>query len=264
MTLKRTWTLVLILGLLAGCGWMKELKMPVMSFFDSIRNGDIRGAYDQTSAAFQSSTDFDRFRQFLEGSGLINYESGSWPSVSFENETGKVEGTVTTSDGRVIPLTMHLVRYETKWQIQRIETDAAGVADTNEAVNPLAPSTADTGIPDTATLGQMAAEAVSRLGEAVNAGDYGGFHNWISDTWRGQIQPVQLQNAFQTFKEHNVDLTIVRNQTPVFDAAANIDDDGLLNVKGTFQTSPYNVFFDLSYINENGTWKLFGISVNVR
>ncbi len=246
--------------LIVSCGWMKELKQPVLQFFDAVQQGDIRGAYDQTSAAFRSSTDFARFEQFLNASGLIRYASGSWPSVSFENNTGTVKGTVTTTDGAVIPLTVHLVRAETRWQIQRLEMEEAGIqVDQGQATRNSQP-----GIPEMEQLSRMTVDAISRLGDAINSDNYDTFHNWISETWRNQITPDQLRQAFRSFKENNVDITVVRGMTPEFSEPARIGDDGVMEVKGVFNTSPYNTRFELSFYPESGEWRLFGINVQVR
>lgn len=262
---KLTGAIVMIL-LLCGCGFLKELKLPVMKFFDTIAAGDIRNAYNQTSPAFQASTDFEQFFRFLETSGLMAYESGSWPSVSFENNTGQVKGTVDTTDGRVIPLVVHLVKSDAGWQIQRIELEQAGISQNTEPSNPLATPAAEAapGIPDPATLTQMIEEAVVRLGEAINSDQYEPFYRWTAENWQRQIQPADLQNAFRTFKDNNVDITIVRGQTPSFTSDAAIDNDGLLVTEGVYQTTPYGVYFKLTFVNENGQWKLFGISVNAR
>ncbi len=246
--------------LIVSCGWMKELKQPVLKFFETVQQGDIRGAYDQTSAAFRSSTGFEQFEQFLNASGLIRYASGSWTSVSFENNTGTVKGTVTTTDGAVIPLTVHLVRADTAWQIQRIELEGAGVqVNQNQASQSDQPA-----IPETDQLSSMAAEAVARLGDSINSDDYSTFHNWISETWRNQITTEQLRQAFRSFQENNVDITVVRGMSPEFSEPARIDSDGLLELKGAFNTSPYKTQFELSYYPESGEWRLFGINVQVR
>lgn len=252
--------IALICMLIVSCGWMKELKRPVLAFFDAVQQGDIQGAYDQTSAAFRTSTDFERFQQFLNTSGLIRYASGSWGSVSFENNTGTVKGTVTTTDGAVIPLTVHLVRAETTWQIQRIELEEAGIQVDQEATSQVD----DPGIPAMDQLSRMAVEAVARLGDSINSDDYGTFHNWVSEVWRKQITPEQLRQAFRSFQENDVDITVVRDMTPEFTEPARIGEDGLLELKGVFNTSPYKTQFELSYYPEAGEWRLFGINVQVR
>ena len=259
--------LFVLLLVFVSCGWMKEMKQPVIDFFEQIKAGDVQGAYEKTSAAFQSNTDFPRFRRFLETSGLIHYAAGSWGSVSFENNTGKVEGTVTTTDGRVLPVIMHLVRFEANWQIQRIELEQAGVTESTEPGTPpdsAEPDSLAGGIPDIATMNGMAAEAVALLGEAINAEDFTAFHGWISRAWQDQIQPENLKQAFQTFKDNNVDITIVRGLNPVFSKDAFLDDNHMLNMEGMFETKPYAVHFQLTYHQEMGQWRLFGISVNVR
>jgi len=254
------WILVLVLLAPAACGWMDALKQPAEDFLRLAAAGDMDAAYRLTSVAFRKQTSQDQLRDFLDGSGLSDYASASWQSFSVKNDTGQLEGTVTTREGGTIPLTVFFVREQEAWRIQRIELKEAGLADASDTnQHPEKP-----GLPPEDQWTDMARDAIVMLGEAVNGDDWSGFLAGISPMWRSQVTEDDLRSAFSQFKEQGIDLTRVRDVTPSFDGPAELDENGLMTLTGTFPTDPYQVHFELTFHVDDGTWRLFGVSVNAR
>jgi hypothetical protein len=47
------------------------------------------------------------------------------------------------------------------------------------------------------------------------------------------------------------------------DEDARIDDQGVLKLKGHFQTTPKRVKYQLGFIQSEGAWKLSGVTIDI-
>ncbi|RLE17978.1 MAG: hypothetical protein DRJ14_05015 [Acidobacteria bacterium] len=251
---------VVILGLTVSCGLINKMAEPANNFFTLVGNGNLQAAYDSTAGIFKKSTSFQQFEAFMKGNGLIQYKSANWSSVSFENQTGKIKGSVTLKDGTSIPMDLSLVKEGETWKISNILLTGGGVSKTTPEAEPKAEKT----IPPLEKLNKLAQGSVVLLGTAINTEDYNSFYNNISKIWQNQITVQKFHDIFNPFKEKGYDLTIANGVTPVFDEAPALDKDGLLHLNGQFPTKPYTILFKLTYHYEYPEWKLFGINVNAK
>lgn len=251
---------ILILGLTVSCGLINKMAEPANKFFEMVGSGNLQTAYDSTAGIFKKSTSFQQFEAFMKGNGLTQYKSANWSSVSFKNQTGKIEGSVTLKDGTTVPMDISLVQEGEIWRISNISLTGGGVSTKSPANEPNTEKT----IPSLEELNRMAQESVSLLGTAINTVDYNPFYQEISKIWQTQMTVQQFHDIFNTFKEKGYDLTIVKGVTPVFDEAPAFDKDGLLHLNGQFPTKTTTVLFKLTYHYEYPQWKLFGINVNAK
>lgn len=106
-------------------------------------------------------------------------------------------------------------------------------------------------------------ESLLIFNEAVLAGDFSSFHQRIATVWQEQITPAQLRDALAGFVEQKVNIGPVADLEPVFNPEPEMDDDGVLLLKGHYPTRPNKVHFKLRYIHEGGAWRLVNIGVNV-
>jgi len=251
---------ILILGLTVSCGLINKMAEPANNFFTLVGSGNLQAAYDSTAGIFKKSTSFQQFEAFMKGNGLTQYKSANWDSVSFKNQTGKIEGTVTLKDETTVPMDISLVKEGEIWLISNLSLTGGGISKTSPENEPKAEKT----IPPLEELNRMAQESVALLGTAINAEDYNPFYQQISTIWQTQMTVQQFHDIFNTFKEKGYDLTIVKGVTPVFDEAPALDKDGLLHLNGQFPTKATTVLFKLTYHYEYPQWKLFGINVNAK
>ena len=49
----------------------------------------------------------------------------------------------------------------------------------------------------------------------------------------------------------------------ILDEEARIDDQGVLKLKGHFQTTPKQVKYQLGFIQSEGSWKLSGVTIDI-
>jgi len=251
---------ILILGLTVSCGLVNKMAEPANKFFTLVGSGNLQAAYDSTAGIFKKSTSFQQFSAFMKDNGLTQYKSANWSSVSFKNQTGKIEGSVTLNDGTAIPMDISLVKEGETWRISNLSLTGGGVSKTSPENEPKAENT----IPPIDELNKMAQESVVLLGTAINADDYNPFYQDISKVWQTQITTQKLHDIFNTFKEKGYDLTIAKDVTPVFDETPALDKGGLLHLNGQFPTKDTTILFKLTYHYEYPQWRLFGINVNAK
>lgn len=89
------------------------------------------------------------------------------------------------------------------------------------------------------------------------------FHVSLSELWKSQTSPGELEDIFQVFITNNLAIGGIKDVDPVFDAPSAISEQGILELSGYYPTAPSQVWFELGYIYERSEWKLVGIQVNL-
>jgi hypothetical protein len=106
--------LVISVALYATSG----LLVPINAQLEALRAGNIRGAYEQTSSAFQQTTSYEQFTAFVKAyPGLFKNKETSFSDRSWEGSQGHVKGTLIDDSGGVIPIEYRLVKENGKWMI---------------------------------------------------------------------------------------------------------------------------------------------------
>jgi len=218
-----------------------------------IRDGKTADAYAATAKEFQAATSAEAFETFLEQSSIGDYASASWKSRSVENNTGSLEGTITTKSGGQIPVTVKLVKEGEAWKVLSIRKAEAGLIESEEA----APAKKE--VPDQATLVKLTDTHMLLLGEAINKRDFSAFYQASAKLWQSQTSAKEMQAAFQQLIDRNMDLTTIRGQAPVFSDVPALDERGCLVLKGYYPVQPDAVHFELTFVYEYPAWKLIGL-----
>ena len=232
--------------------WTGNLTTVADDFFTAIQNDDIDTAYTYLSSSFQDSTSPDELQGYLVANNLSDYQDSRWSSRSVENNQGRLEGSVTTTSGEIIPLSINLIEQEDGWKIDAIQGPSA-----------LQDNTDDIALPSETEQVTLVTESMSVFADAVNDQSMVVFHNYISDLWQQQITPEELDNAFGAFYGFDGDLSVLEQLTPEFDEQSYIDADGVLYITGHYPTEPSRVYFEQAYVYEGLGWKLISFSVNI-
>jgi len=262
--------IVLIIGItMYATSGMTEA---VNEFFIHVKTKHYNDAYDLLSDDFKQSTSKNEFKAFLIQNSLTEYKNASWDSRSFENNMGKLEGTVTTKSGDSIPLTIQFIKNQDVWKIFSITKQMAGVqqvqntkvetekeAETNIKSNKSTPQ-----LPSKDKLISLTQENTQIFAQAVNAKNMSVFYDQISSFWQKDTTPEALDKAFDAFYKAGIDFTVLKNITPTLNKEPTLLKDGRLLTEGHYPTSPSVVYFNYSYINENNHWKLVGFNINVK
>jgi hypothetical protein len=101
------------------------------------------------------------------------------------------------------------------------------------------------------------------LSDAVAADNFTVMHAKISKPFRDQFPPDKLRAVFKDLIEKHAVFDAVVAKPIVPDAEAKIDDNGVLRLKGHFETTPKQVKYQLGFIASEGLWKLSGITIDI-
>lgn len=224
-------------------------------FVNRLGAGDFAGAYALTSAQFQNKTTPEQFAEFAKEEKLDQAKSVFWNSRSFENQRGELIGTVTTRDGRQIPIAIELVKEGEKWLIAVIRDNGAGIqpARVEGAPGKQAPPQPE--------LERLVLETLESFNNALQLKSFQAFHHNASKPLREQLSAGQLQQKFQQFIDRKIDISYIGDSKVIIETPPVIDEDGVLSVVGRYPTKPTQVEFDLDYLYEEGQWRVIGIHV---
>jgi hypothetical protein len=101
------------------------------------------------------------------------------------------------------------------------------------------------------------------LNDAVAADNFTVMHAKISKPFRDQFPPDKLRAVFKDLIEKRAVFDAVVAKPIVPDGEAKIDENGVLRLKGRFETTPKQVRYQLSFIGSDGQWKLSGITIDI-
>lgn len=237
-------------------------------FFIHVKTKHYKDAYNMLSEDFQKSTPEEAFKNFLIENALTEYKSASWSDRSFENDIGKLEGTVETKSGGKIPLTMSFVKSAESWKIYSIYKPSSGIQTEKESKTITTPVEKPTPVtvttPSKETLIPLIHESTMLFAQSVNEKSMSKLYNYISNFWRKRTSVKALDKAFDPFYKAGLDLTVLEGITPVLDKQVKITKEGEMIIEGHYPTSPSVIHFRNIYLKENGKWKMSGININIK
>jgi hypothetical protein len=160
-----------------------------------------------------------------------------------------LQGSYPTTPMRV-NFRLKYVNEKSAWKLIGIKVDAkpAGVAGK---------------LPTNEEAETLVRESLIAFNAAVQTKSFVDFHKQIAAMWQKQVTPERLAQLFAPFIKAEADLSGITQLEPTFDTPPAINDDGILELKGSYPVRPSKVMFELSYLFEGTEWKLVGINVSV-
>ncbi len=113
-------------------------------------------------------------------------------------------------------------------------------------------------IPSKAEQMMLAKKSMHDFAVSLKAKSMEHFRNNISNLWQQQFTTQKLNEAYGKVIEAELDLSVLDTLEPILDQEAQIDQDGVLILKGHYATQPSQVRFQQKFIKEGGAWKLIG------
>jgi len=100
--------------------------------------------------------------------------------------------------------------------------------------------------------------------DANVTGNYAVLHAKVSKPFRDQFPPEKLAEIFKEFRDKHIDFDIIAAKKPINAEEPKVSDNGVLSIKGYFDTTPSRVNYDLAFVLSDGEWKLIKIDVNLK
>jgi hypothetical protein len=139
---------------------------------------------------------------------------------------------------------------------------ALAMAATQTKAVPVAPIQQQIQMPAPEAMIIMIRASLVALSQANVTNNYSVLNALGSDNFRQANSPARLAALFAPFRTNNIDLAPVVFVTPQLSQQPKIV-DGRLRLIGFFPTQPMQVNYDIQYEPSGGTWRLFGLSVNL-
>ena len=115
----------IVVAIAAAMFLTSGLVDPIDRHIAALQHGDIDGAYAETSVAFRDATSRDQFAAFINSNpSLTRIADHTFTERAWENNLGTVKGTLTTTDGGVVPVEYRLVKENDAWRIMGINLGA--------------------------------------------------------------------------------------------------------------------------------------------
>ncbi len=243
----------IILGVGAVFLLTSGLSDTAYGFFEALKSGNMEEADTYLAQNFRATTSQEELQIFLNNTGLKDIVDVSWGSRSFENNSGTIEGTVTTALTGTIPVTLTLIKENSDWKILSINTAAVGVQTASNRPE----------IPSKLEQKMLIRESIDIFGQSVNDRSMQKLHNHISKLWQKQINVKKLDEIFNNFFDANLNFQYLDNQKITFDKNTIINEDDVMIIEGHYITKPKQFNFHQKYIFEGLKWKLVAIKINV-
>ena len=261
--------LVLLLILSAIIYFIFQLTAPITTagekFLNTLGTGATEAAYNMASASLRTGQSQEDFTRAVKAYGLNDYQSASWANRKITNDRGYLEGTATTKAGGAVPLTIEMINEGGTWKVLTIKGPQTG-ASTGPIIDnePATTTPSAPPAPPAAEAGRMALVSMLAFNAAIQSQSFDTFHLGIAKLWQEQITAAKLLDIFQSFIDAKIDLAGINDVSPIFATAPAVNSDGVLLLEGYYPTTPKKVYFKLKYVNEDRTWKIIGVNVNVK
>lgn len=123
---------------------------------------------------------------------------------------------------------------------------------------------AEPAMPSEAVQEKLIKTSLLTLNDANITGNYTVLHAKLAKPFRTQFSPDKLKQGFSTFAEKQIDLSIIAIKTPITATPTKIDNRGVLQLRGYFDTQPSRVHYELDFLVSEEEWKPLSINVRVR
>ena len=140
---------------------------------------------------------------------------------------------------------------------------AAGIASIGGALYPASPALAQS-LPNPTMQEILVKASLLTFNDANVTGNYSVLHAKLSKPFRDQFDAAKLKQTFKPFADQHIDFDLIAAKPIVPTTEAQINSNGVLMLRGYFDTKPSRVSYELDFIRSEGEWKLSNINVRVR
>ncbi len=97
------------------------------AFFEAVRHKDFAKARSYLSEELDRNADDKALAEFLANGVLLDFQSSSWDRREVQSNRGRLNGSITSRTGGVVPLQVTLVKERGIWKIYAMHSPTAGL-----------------------------------------------------------------------------------------------------------------------------------------
>ena len=224
------------------------------NFFTAVKSNNYDEAYSLLSEDFKNTTSKSQLKTYLIQNSLNHYKDTSWTKRSVSGGRGTLSGSITTESGGVIPISLGFVKGEDDWKIYSIEKPYSGIREETEAAS----------IPSKQEQIKLTKETIHILALSIRDKDMSKMYSHISNLFKRQITPKEMDNAFSSFFRFGDTFLELDQLTPQFSKDPALNENGVLVLKGFFPTKPLQIHFEQKYVYEGLSWKVLGLDISLK
>ena len=222
-------------------------------FFVAAKENRASDAYAYLSEDFRANTSESELMEFLEENQLTQFENANWQTRSINGGRGDLVGSITTTSGGTVPLSLTFAKGGGTWSIYAIQKPKAGISE----------ESSDLQLPSESEQVALVSETMQMFAVSVNEQSMETFHGHLSNLWQRQISVAELEEAFGAYFGIGADFTVLETYAPTFDSSPALDEEGFLAIAGHYLVGEEKVVFTQTYVFEGLSWKLLGFSTRV-
>jgi hypothetical protein len=125
-------------------------------------------------------------------------------------------------------------------------------------------STAGATTPDDYKLAMLIKTTIIAVNQANMTGNYSVLRDLGTPAFQSVNNPSRLSDAFSLIRQRNLDLSPILFFDPKLVAKPNIQENGVLSLRGFLPTAPEQVEFEFAFQFSDGRWKLDGIALGMQ
>ncbi len=99
--------------------------------------------------------------------------------------------------------------------------------------------------------------------DANVTGNYTVLNAKLSKPFRDQFDAEKLKAGFKDFADKHIDFDVIAAKPIIPAGDAQIDSKGVLELDGSFDTTPKKIKYKLKFIRSEGEWKPLAIKVDI-
>ena len=228
----------------------------LMSFNQAVMGKDFTPFHKHIAALWQAQVTPSKlksvFQSYVDEGIDLSFIKGSDPTFQ---PAPAIDGDVLVLQG-VYPTTPTKLDFRLKYKVEKGAWKLIGI-------KVEAKPTGEAGkLPSQEEAATLVQDSMLAFNAALQTKSFEDFHKGIAMMWQKRITPERLAGLFSGYMKAKVDLSGIADEEPTFTTAPAINEDGILELKGSYSI-PEKVVFDLGYLYEAPEWKLIKINVSL-
>lgn len=263
----RNWVCLLVVCAGFGCREKIPPDLAARHFFEQIRGGQVRAAYDGAALYFRAQQSLRHFEVAVREIGMTDATAIFCESPKSDGQTTQFSVRLVLKDGRTVPLQVTLNEEAGAWRVFALEP--LGELQTGLAGNPFSfartsrnlTSGFDRGLPSEESLRKLAVASLRDFDSATRTNSYTALYETIAQWWKDQIPIARLKRDLRPWSERRLTLEGLQASDLVLEPAPRFNLLGEILISGYVPRDGGRASFTLTYVYEVPKWWLAGIEV---